>query len=151
MATGIRAFYVYIALFCYGSRAVNPDSLNPDPAFQFNPDPDTDPDPIWSQGFEDQKLKKKIQQNFFLFIKNGNLLTSKLREKPSALKRQHPSSTSKMKVINFFLCLWGSFLNSWIRIRIANPDTDPETPLNPDMDPDPQHCKDLISSFFIFN
>jgi hypothetical protein len=33
------------------TRAVNQDSLNPD----------TDPDPIWIQGFDDQKLKKKIQ------------------------------------------------------------------------------------------
>jgi hypothetical protein len=36
-----------------------------DPAFQVNPD--TDPDPIRIQGFDDQKLKKKKIQmkNFF--------------------------------------------------------------------------------------
>jgi hypothetical protein len=46
------------------TRAVDPDSLNPDPvsAFQVNPDPDTDP--IQIQGFNDKKLKIKIQQNF---------------------------------------------------------------------------------------
>jgi hypothetical protein len=54
-------------------RAVGPDSLHLDPdtdldpAFQVNPDPDTDPntdtdsDPIQIQGFNEQKLKKKIQ------------------------------------------------------------------------------------------
>jgi hypothetical protein len=41
---------------------VDPDSINPDPdkadpAFQVNPNPDTDP--IRIQGFDDQKLKKK--------------------------------------------------------------------------------------------
>jgi hypothetical protein len=35
---------------------VEPDSLNPDPAFQGNPDPDTDPDPGF---FDDQEFKKK--------------------------------------------------------------------------------------------
>ncbi len=40
-------------------RAVDPDS---DPAFQVNPEPDTDP--IRIQGFNDQKLKKKIPQKF---------------------------------------------------------------------------------------
>jgi hypothetical protein len=42
---------------------VDPDSLNPDPdlAFQIN----QDPDPIQIQGFDDQKLTKKIQQKFF--------------------------------------------------------------------------------------
>jgi hypothetical protein len=34
---------------------VDPDSLNPDP----------DPDPIQIQGFDDLKLKKKIQQKIF--------------------------------------------------------------------------------------
>jgi hypothetical protein len=40
-----------------------------------NTDPDTDPDPIRIQGFNDQKLKKKQLKkklNFFL-IKNCNL------------------------------------------------------------------------------
>jgi hypothetical protein len=41
-----------------------------------NKDPDPDPDPIRIQGFNDQKLKKKLQlkifKNFFL-IKNFNL------------------------------------------------------------------------------
>jgi hypothetical protein len=71
MATGIRAFYVYIALLCYGSRAVNPDL---DPAFQV--DPDTDPDTIWSQGFDDPKLKKKYSKIFIYFYQHCNLLMS---------------------------------------------------------------------------
>ncbi len=47
---------------------MDPDSLNPgtdtDPAFPVNPD--TEPDPIRTQGFDGQNLKKKIQKkNFF--------------------------------------------------------------------------------------
>jgi hypothetical protein len=43
-----------------------------------------------------------------------------------------------MKFLSFF-CFCGSFLPSWILIRIANPETDPGNPLNPDPDTDPQH------------
>ncbi len=52
------------------SRAVDPNSLNPDPntdpdpAFQENPDPD----PIGIKAFDDQKLKKKIQLKIFLYL-----------------------------------------------------------------------------------
>ncbi len=45
------------------SRVVDPESFNPDPAFQVNRD--TDPDPIRIQGFNDKKLKKKIQLKIF--------------------------------------------------------------------------------------
>jgi hypothetical protein len=38
---------------------------DPDPAFQVNPDTEPDPDPVRIQGFDDQKLKKKIQLKFF--------------------------------------------------------------------------------------
>jgi hypothetical protein len=38
------------------ARAVYPG----DSAFQVNPDPDTDPDPIRIQGFDDKKNCKKI-------------------------------------------------------------------------------------------
>jgi hypothetical protein len=37
------------------TRAANPDSLNPDPAFQVNPDP------IRIQVFDDQNLRKKYR------------------------------------------------------------------------------------------
>jgi hypothetical protein len=41
---------------------------DPNPAFQVNPEPETDPDSIRIQGF-DQKLKKKItDENFFLLF-----------------------------------------------------------------------------------
>jgi hypothetical protein len=77
-------------------------------------------------------LRKKIQQKnlFDLFlIKNCNLLIPKLQEKPSALNREHPHS-EKWNLLTFFY-VFGSFLPSWIRIRIANPD--PGTPLDPDL------------------
>jgi hypothetical protein len=69
-----------------GGRAVHPDSLNPDP--------------IRIQGFEDQKLKKRNKsENFlksFFDKKNCNLLMSKLKEKPSALIREHPALQSEV-------------------------------------------------------
>ncbi len=45
-------------------RAVDPDT-DPDPAFQVNPDPDL----IRIQGFDDRKLKKKIQMKIFFYQK----------------------------------------------------------------------------------
>jgi hypothetical protein len=55
---------------------------------------------------------------------------SKLQEKPSALKREHPA-LQKMTFILFFLCLWVIF---------ALLDPDPGIPLNPD----PQHWNSYI-------
>jgi hypothetical protein len=69
---------------------VYPDSLNPDPDPEFQ----VNPDPIRTQGFDDQKMKKKNTVGIFLNLflsKNYNLLMSKLQEKPSALKRAHPA------------------------------------------------------------
>ncbi len=60
-------------------------------------DPDPDTDPIWIQGLMTKNWRKKNTD----LIKNCNLLMSKLQEKPSALKREHPA-LQKMKVINFF-------------------------------------------------
>jgi hypothetical protein len=60
---------------------------------------------------------------------------TKLQEKPSALKREHPA-LKKIKFINFFLYLW-EFLSSGYGSR------DPiESGSNLDTvsDPDPQHC-----------
>jgi hypothetical protein len=60
---------------------------------------------------------------------------SKLQEKPSALKGEHPAR-QKMTFILFFLCLWVIF-------ALLDPDTDPGTPLNPD----PQHWNSYIFLF----
>ncbi len=75
----------------------------------FNPDP----------AFDDQKLKKKKYRWNIFWIKNCNLLMSKLQEKTLALKREHPAP-QKMKLINFFLCLWVIF-------ALLDPDPDPGT------------------------
>ncbi len=89
------------------TSVADPDSLNPyldpDQACQVNPDP----------GLNDQKIRKKYRWNFFIskmaiYLFLGLLKgrrTSKLQEKPSALKREHPTSTSKMQFIKFFLSL----------------------------------------------
>jgi hypothetical protein len=66
-------------------------------------------------------------------IKNCNLLisrTSKLQEKPSALKREHPI-LQKIKFINFFLFLWVIF---------ALLDPDPVLWTSLSLDPDLQPC-----------
>jgi hypothetical protein len=67
---------------------------------------------------------------------------SKLQKKPAAHKRGHPT----LQNMNFFY-FCGSFLPSWIRIRIPNTDPDSEYgsgstgPIeygsNPDPDPNP--------------
>jgi hypothetical protein len=63
-------------------RAVNPDSLNPDPDTDLDPAFRVNPDPIQIQGFDDQRLKNKMQlkkTTFLLLflIKNCNLLIPK--------------------------------------------------------------------------
>jgi hypothetical protein len=112
-----------------GSWFTDPD---PDPAFQVNPD--TDPDPIRIQGLMTKNWKKKNTAEIFLYlflIKNGNLLMSRQKEKPSALKKENIHHFKKWNLLTFF-CNCGSLLPSWIQ------DTDTGTPLNPN--PDPQHC-----------
>ncbi len=125
------------------SELWDPDSLNtdPDPAFQFKLIL------IWiriqhfkwiqiririqygsgSRVLMTKNWRKKMQMKIFL-IKSCNLLMSKLQEKTSALKREHPA-LQKMKFINFFLCLLVIF-------ALLDPDpdldTDPGTPLNSD-------------------
>jgi hypothetical protein len=66
-------------------------------------------------------------------IKTCNLLvhgspyrTSKLQEKPLALKTEHPA-LKKMKFINFF-----HFFVGYFALLDPDPDMDPGTPLNPD-------------------
>ncbi len=61
------------------TTAVDPNSFNPDP--------------IRIQGFDDQKPKKEIQQKFLksFFDPKLQFTMSKLQEKPSALKREHPA------------------------------------------------------------
>ncbi len=71
--------------------------MNPDPVFKVNPD--TDPDPIWIEGFDDQKLKKKNTDENFCWSNIANLLMYKLQEKPSALKREQ-TALQKNKFIN---------------------------------------------------
>ncbi len=55
---------------------------------------------------------------------------SKLQEKPSALKKEHPALQNIKFMTFFYVC--GSFTPSWILNRIQGP--------NRDTDPDPQHC-----------
>ncbi len=58
---------------------------------------------------------------------------------------QHCPVLKNMKILGFFY-FCGSFLPSWIQIRIRNlnADPDPATQINadPDADPDPKPCQD---------
>ncbi len=79
-----------------------------------------------------KKLYGFVDKNCNLLIPRPPLRTSKLQEKPSALKREHPA-LQKTKFINFLFLFLRLFLPSWIRIRIRiqilNPDPDPGIPV----------------------
>jgi hypothetical protein len=60
---------------------------------------------------------------------------SKLQKEPAAHKRGHPT----LQNMNFFY-FCGSFLPSWIRIRIPNTDPDPDPLARLNTDPDPKPC-----------
>jgi hypothetical protein len=84
-------------------------------AFQVNPDP------IWIQGFNDQKLKKKIQLIFLKYLFDQKLQFTYVQATGEAFSPQkRTSSTSRMKFVNFFYVCW-SFLPSWIRTGIQGP------------------------------
>ncbi len=80
----------------------------------------TDQDPIWIQGFDDQKLKKYYSWNFFyifLFQKLHNGRPNYRRSlQPAKENIQHFKTRN---FVTFFFFCW-SFLPSWIRIRIPN-------------------------------
>ncbi len=99
----------------------------------------TDPDP----GLEWQKIEKKLQLK-----KKLNFLWSKTTIYLSVgLHKEHPSYRRSLQLSkeaiqhfktwtlkkNLYFC--GSFLPSWIRIRIPKPGPDPLTRLNPDPQP----------------
>jgi hypothetical protein len=108
--TSVRVRYVHF--LC--SRALDPDSLNPNPdtdadsAFQLNRS-------AYGSGSMTKNCRKKQKICCIFFILNYNSLMSKLREKPLALKRENPA-LQKMK-FNFFVCL---------RVIFAPLDQDPD-------------------------
>ncbi len=89
--------------------------------------PDTDPDPIRIQGFDDQNLKEKIRmKNFF-----DQKLQFTYVQAPSYRRGLQPSKEN-IKHLIYYDTFCGSFLPTWIQISITNPDPGPGTPLNPD-------------------
>ncbi len=104
-----------------------------------DPDPDPDPDPIRIQGFNDQKLEKKLQLKifiYFFFIKNCNLPILGLHRVCPSYRRSFQFSKEAIQhfktwtFTNYCLLLWvifappGSGTGSGfrIRIRIHRPD-----------------------------
>ncbi len=67
---------------------MDPDSLNPG---SINSSEPLYGSPIRFQGFDDQKLRENCVFFLTFFDQNCNFLMSKLQEKPSALKREHPA------------------------------------------------------------
>jgi hypothetical protein len=65
---------------------------------------------VWWPKTEEKKHNRKLQFTYSM---------SKLQEKPSALKREHPSLQTWNVLAFFSVC--GSFSPSWIRIRIQGP------------------------------
>jgi hypothetical protein len=76
----------------------------PDPAFPVNPDPDS----IWIQGLDDQKLKEKYRRTIFL-IKNCNLLLYVQATGKSFSPQQGTPSTSKNEIYQPFPMFVGHF------------------------------------------
>ncbi len=81
-----------------------------------NTDPDTDPDPIRIQGFNDQKFKKITAEKKKFFIKNCNLPIPRPPQSMSRLQKKPPAHKTLQNMNFFYFC--GSFLPSWIRMRI---------------------------------
>ncbi len=78
-----------------------------------------------------------------VFIKNCHLLMSKLQEKTSALRREHPA-LQKIEFIYFSM-----FVGHFFRPGSGNGPRDPVksgSNLDPDMDPDPQH---YLEEYFV--
>jgi hypothetical protein len=88
---------------------VDPESLNPDP--------DTDPDRIRIQGFDDQKLGKKYSRFFFF---DQKLQFTFVQATGEAFSPQKRTSSKKGNLLTFFY-VCESFLPSWIGIRIQGP------------------------------
>jgi hypothetical protein len=109
------------------------DSLSPDPDPAFytvyrsgsgsgswsNQDPK-----FWWTKYEGKnlQLKKKIHIFFDQKSKFTYPLASIKDVQAAGEAFSSQKSTQKMKFQNFFFCICGSFLPSWIRIRIPNPD-----------------------------
>jgi hypothetical protein len=87
---------------------------------------------IQIQGFDDQKFNKFTVD---LLIPRRQIRTSKLKEKPSALNREHPALQS-MKLLNFFEF---SILWHFCPFR-SEPGSSRPKPERIHADPDPEHC-----------
>jgi hypothetical protein len=76
---------------------VDPDLLNPDtdPAFQVNPDSDSDP----IQGFDDQKLKKEKTTEIFYIFFDQKLQFTQVQATGEAFSLQKRTSSTLIKEI----------------------------------------------------
>jgi hypothetical protein len=93
------------------SRVVDPHWFNadPDPSFFLN----VDPDPVPNPGFWWPKIGKKLQMKKIFFV---NIVAQAAGEAFSPQKRTSSTSKHENSLLFFFIC--GSFLPTWIRIRI---------------------------------
>ncbi len=155
---GFRSFHNWVLLppYLFPLNKLNTVPRVSDPHW-FNADPDTDPDPAFfsncGSGFRipdpgsgsrllwpkiDKKLllKKKIKK---FWIKNYNLPIPSLHKGRPSYRRSLQYSKKNIQYLKTwkfwpFFNFCGSFLPSWIRIRIRNlkADPDPATQINAD-------------------
>jgi hypothetical protein len=108
-----------------------------------NPDPNTDPDLIWIQGFDDQKVKKKntAEISFSFLIKITIYLSLGLHKGRPSYRISLPPSKEYtqywyLKFINLFSIFVGHFCPPGSEYESRDPT---ESGSNTDRDPDPQH------------
>jgi len=105
------------------------------------------------QGFDDKKLKKNTAEKCKLFLSKITIYSSQgLHKRRPSYRRSLQSSKEniehfKKRNLLFFSYFYRSFLPSWIRIRIANPDPAPVTPLNSDPDPKHRILRQMMGSY----
>ncbi len=74
----------------------------------------------------------RIRIQHFRLNTDPDLIRIQFGSRVLMTKNWEKFTAKKYKFFKFFFYFCGSFLSSWIRIRIPNPDTDPLSWLNPD-------------------
>ncbi len=135
----------------HGNSVSDRDLLDPDPYFSWIA--------VQIHGFDDLKLKRKnitAEKNLLFFKYKTAVFVSLCPHKgrPSYGYRRN-LQPSKENIQNFetwyfltFFVLFGSFLASWIRIRIPNSESGSTDLIEFGSNPDPEHCMETRQNCF---
>ncbi len=118
IALNLCTYTVYTVHTYFYFNVVDSDS---EPAFQVNPDSETNPEFLWPKIEEE----KNIAGNLCSFL----IKNCKQKDVYVFSRQKTTSSTSKDEIYQLFS---RPFLLSWIRITNPDPDTDPGSPLDTD-------------------